>query len=220
MKRTKLSQRQLPNYCAAQERFNCISHAAGGVAAIVCLCLCLEKAQGIYCRVGSALYGLSLCLVYWVSAIYHGWPNGMAKRVLQVLDHCCIYALIAGTYTPILLCGFLPAAPRIGWGLLAFQWLSAGVCVILNAIDLRRFRVISMVAYILMGWSILFFLPVTLQAIGTQAFLWILLGGISYTVGAILYGIGAKRPWFHGIFHLFVLLGSGLQFWAIYRYIL
>ena len=217
MKRTIIKDRCLPKYCKQEELFNAISHGIGVPAAIAALILCImQSGNNMLALTGALIYCFSLFLVYGVSATYHGFPKGNAKKYLQVADPCTIYALIAGTYTPILLCCFVPQQPVLGWGLLIFQWGTALVCVILNLIDLKRFRVISMTAYIVMGWAIIFFLPYALQLMPRQSFNYILAGGISYTLGSILYGIGAKQPWFHSIFHIFVLLGSALQFIAIY----
>ena len=220
MKRTKIKDRCLPKYCKQEEILNAISHGIGASVAIAALILCVIKSGDFLALTGALIYGISLFLVYGISATYHGFPAGNIKKYLQVADHCTIYALIAGTYTPILLCCFVHQQPVLGWGLLAFQWGTAVVCVILNLYDLKRFWVISMISYIVMGWAIIFFVPYALQLIPGQGFLYILAGGISYTLGAILYGIGAKKPWFHSIFHIFVLLGSVLQFIAIYYFIM
>ncbi len=108
----------------------------------------------------------------------------------------------------------------MGWTMLILQWTVAAIAIVLNAIDLKRFRILSYSAYIIMGWAIIFVVPTALAAIGLTDFLWLLLGGISYTIGAVLYGIGSKKPWFHSVFHIFVLLGSFLQFLSIYVYML
>ena len=169
---------------------------------------------------GCVIYGLGLVAVYTVSSVYHGLRPGMAKKVLQVLDHCTIYLLIAGTYTPILLGAFVPTYPAIGWGLLAAEWLLGVFAATLTAIDLKKYTVLSMICYIGMGWGIIFFLPQARQVMTVPGFSLLLSGGISYTVGAILYGIGAKKRWMHSVFHIFVVLGSLLQFLSIYLYVL
>jgi hemolysin III len=143
----------------------------------------------------------------------------MGKRVMQVLDHCTIYFLIAGTYTPIALRALKPMYPVIGWGLFAFQWAMTALAVTLTAIDLKKYNVFSMICYIGMGWAVIFFLPQTLQVLGEAGFGWQLGGGIAYTFGSILYGIGSKKPWFHSVFHIFVLLGSLLQLICIVFYV-
>ena len=158
--------------------------------------------------------------LYTMSSVYHGLHPGMAKKVMQVIDHCTIYFLIAGTYTPIMLSAFVPRYPVIGWGLLTVQW---GLCILaatLTAIDLKIYRVFSMICYIVMGWGIILFLPKTIALLTRQGFLLLLSGGIAYTIGAVLYGIGVKKRWMHSVFHIFVVIGSFLQFLSIAFYVL
>lgn len=221
MKRTKLCDRSLPRYSQAEELFNAISHGFGVLMGIAVCLLCVCKAGGSgLTYLGCLVYGISMISLYTVSTLYHSLRPGVIKKVFQIIDHCTIYILIAGTYTPILLCAFIQTQPVIGWGLLALQWGVSILAIILNAIDLKRFRVFSYSAYVILGWAILFVWPVAAQVISPMGLWYLLLGGISYTVGAILYGIGSKRPWFHSVFHLFVVIGSALQFIAIYQYIL
>ena len=139
---------------------------------------------------------------------------------MQVIDHCTIYFLICGTYTPIMLAGFLPVYPAVGWGLLIAEWVLAITAATLTAIDLKKYNVFSMICYILMGWGIIFFLPQAFKVLTKPGFYVLLSGGIAYTLGAVLYGIGSKTRWFHSVFHIFVVLGSVLQFLAIYFYVL
>lgn len=223
MKRTKLSDRQLPDYSQGEEIMNMVSHIAGGALGIVALVLCVVKAAvsgNIPGVVGSAIYGASLIALYTVSSVYHGLKPGTAKKVLQVIDHCTIYILIAGSYTAVLLSAMRSVYPAIGWGLLAAEWILAGTAATLTAIDLRKYRVFSMICYIGMGWGIVFFLPQALEALTLPGFLFLLSGGIVYTIGAILYGIGSKKHWFHSVFHIFVVLGSFLHFLSILLYAL
>lgn len=223
MKRTKLSDRHLPDYSQSEEIMNMVSHIAGGALGIVALVLCVVKAAvsgNVPGVVGSAIYGASLIALYTVSSVYHGLKPGTAKKVLQVIDHCTIYILIAGSYTAVLLSAMQAVYPVIGWGLLAAEWILAGTAATLTAIDLRKYRVFSMVCYIGMGWGIVFFLPQTLEVLTLPGFLFLLSGGIVYTIGAILYGIGSKKHWFHSVFHIFVVLGSFLHFLSILLYAL
>ena len=139
---------------------------------------------------------------------------------MQIIDHCTIYFLIVGTYTPILLAAFLPVYPHIAWGLLIGEWALCALAVTLTAIDLKKYTVFSMICYIGMGWGIIFFLPQCINVMTLTGFYWLLSGGVAYTIGAIFYGIGSKKPWIHSVFHIFVVLGSILQFIAIYLYAL
>ena len=221
MKRTKLSQRILPRYSRGEEIMNTATHIAGGGLAVFAAVACLMKAVwsgSAMAVVSVAIYGLSMILVYTISSIYHGLPVGTGKKVMQVLDHCAIYFLIAGTYTPIVLCALRPHYPAIGWGLLLWQWGLTALAVTLTAIDLKKYKVFSMICYIGMGWSVVFFLSQTLQVLGSAGFGWLLAGGIAYTVGAIAFGIGRRVPWMHSVFHIFVVLGSILQWAAVMFY--
>ena len=220
MKRTPLAQRSLPRYSRGEEIMNMFTHIAGGALGIGVLLLCPRQAESATAMAAILIYGICMVALYAMSSIYHGLRPGMAKKVMQVLDHCTIYFLIAGTYTPIMLCAFAPRYPGICWGLLGAQWTLTALAVTLTAIDLKKYTVFSMICYIFMGWGILFFLPQTIEVLGRAGFLLLLWGGIVYTLGAVLYGIGSKIPWVHSVFHIFVVLGSLLQFLAIYFFVL
>ena len=219
-KRIKLCNRLLPDYTRGEEIMNMVTHIVGGGLGILALVFCILKAQTALAVVGSAIYGGTMIILYTVSSVYHGLKPSMGKKVMQVIDHCTIYFLICGTYTPILLSKFVPAYPLIGWGLLAAEWALAITAATLTAIDLKKYNVFSMVCYIAMGWGIVFFLPQALELLTKPGFLLLLGGGIAYTFGAVLYGIGSKKPWFHSVFHIFVVLGSLLQALANFRYAL
>jgi hemolysin III len=222
-KRTKLRDRSLPDYTKGEEVMNMVTHIVGGSIGVLVLVLCVVKAAlkgNVYGVVGASIYGGSMVVLYAMSSIYHGLRPGMGKKVLQVLDHCTIYFLIAGTYTVLSLSALRPVNPWLGWGMFGFQWAMTALAVTLTAIDLKKYNAFSMVCYILMGWGIIFFLPQAMVVLGQQGFTLLLAGGITYTIGAILYGIGSKKPWFHSIFHIFVVLGSFLQFLAIFLYVL
>ena len=223
MKRTRLSERSLPAYSRGEEIMNMVTHIVGGGFGVLVLLLCLLRASvtgnslGIFSVV---VYGLAMVAVYTISSIYHGLRPGTAKKVLQILDHCTIYFLIAGTYTPILICAFVPTYPVIGWGLLAAEWVLCFLAATLTAIDLRAYRVFSMICYITMGWGVVFFIPQCVQVMTATGFYILLSGGIAYTIGAILFGMGVKLRWMHSVFHIFVVLGSLLQFISIVGYAL
>ncbi len=223
MKRTKLCDRLLPDYTHGEETMNMVTHIVGGGIAVAALVLGVLRAalQGnAWDIVGAAIYGGTMVGLYAMSSIYHGLRPGLAKKVLQVLDHCTIYFLIAGTYTPILLSAFRPVYPGIAWGLFTLQWGLTATAVSLTAIDLKKYNAFSMVCYICMGWAILPFMGKAMQVLTPAGFYLLLWGGIAYTIGAILYGIGSKKRWFHSVFHIFVVLGSLLQFLSIYLYVL
>ena len=224
MRRTKLIDRVLPTYTKGEEIFNMTSHIVGGVLGIVATVLCVIFAAihgNVYGIVSGAIYGASLIILYTMSSIYHGLsPKLFSKRVFQVLDHCTIFLLIAGCYTPVALCNIREINTAAGWWIFGIIWGLAILGIVLNAIDLKKFKVFSMICYLLMGWCIIFRLDLLLQSVPTTGIILLVAGGISYTIGSILYGIGKKHKYVHSIFHLFILLGSFLQFFCILLYVM
>ena len=198
-----------------------VTHIIGGALGIAALTLCVIFAAlngNVYGVVGSAIYGGCMIALYSLSSVYHGLRPSTGKKVLQILDHCTIYFLIAGTYTVLALSALRPVYPVLGWGMFGFQWALTALAVTLTAIDLKKYNVFSMICYICMGWAILPFMKETMAVLTEPGFMLLLFGGISYTVGAVLYGIGSKVRWMHSIFHIFVVLGSLLQFLCILFY--
>ena len=222
-KRIKLADRILPTYTTGEERVNMISHIVGGGLGVIALVLCSARAamhHNTWGVVSAVIYGVSLICLYTMSSVYHGLRPGMAKKVMQVIDHCTIYFLISGSYTPFALSAIRRVNPALGWGLFAFEWALTALAVTLTAIDLKKYSVFSMTCYIGMGWCIVIAAPVAIRAIPLPGLLWLLGGGIAYTVGAVLYGLGKKHRYMHSIFHLFVVLGSILQFVCIAGYVI
>ena len=222
-KRTKLSDRILPNYSKNEEIMNMTTHIAGGAIGLLIGLLCCIKAlysRDVYSLVGCIIFTVAMVALYSMSSIYHGLSAGKSKKVLQVLDHCTIYFLICGTYTPILLSAFRINYLPICIGLMIFQWILTFIAATLTAIDLHEYRIFSMICYISMGWSIFPFIPQTIKVMTLNGFILLLAGGISYTIGAILYGIGSKKHWFHSIFHIFVVIGTILQALSVLIYVI
>ena len=220
-KRTKLSDRVLPNYSTGEEIMNTVTHIIGGAMGVAALTLCVTFAalrHNPYGIVTSCIYGFCLIALYSVSSVYHGLRPGMGKKVMQVVDHCTIYFLICGTYTVVALSAIRPVYPRLGWFLFGFEWIMAIIATILTAIDLKAYSVFSMICYIGMGWAIIPFAKVVLEVLGLPGFALLLSGGIAYTIGAVLYGLGSKRKWMHSIFHIFVDIGSLLHFLCVVMY--
>ena len=220
-KRTKLSDRVLPNYSTGEEIMNTVTHIIGGAMGVAALTLCVTFAalrHNPYGIVTSCIYGFCLIALYSVSSVYHGLRPGMGKKVMQVVDHCTIYFLICGTYTVVALSAIRPVYPRLGWFLFGFEWIMAIIATILTAIDLKAYSVFSMICYIGMGWAIIPFAKVVLEVLGLPGFALLLSGGIAYTIGAVLYGLGSKRKWMHSVFHIFVDIGSLLHFLCVVMY--
>lgn len=162
-----------------------------------------------------------MILLYTMSSIYHGLkPEMFSKKVFQVLDHCSIFLLIAGSYTPFALCTFREYNTALGWTIFGVIWAMAILGIVLNSIDIKKYKVFSMICYLGMGWCVIFTAKLLPKLLGVAGFILLLAGGIAYSVGAILYGIGKKRKWMHSVFHLFILLGSILQFFCILLYVM
>ena len=219
-KRIKLADRHLPTYSKGEEVMNMVTHIVGGAFGIFVLILSLIKASSAAAALSCAVYGISMISLYSVSSVYHGLATHMSKKVMQVIDHCTIYFLIAGTYTPIAICAILPHNKAVGYGIFILEWALCALAITLTAIDLKKYNVFSMICYIGLGWAILPFLSMLWDILGKAGFCFLLGGGIAYTVGAVLYGVGKKLKWMHSVFHIFVVLGSVLQFICIYFYIL
>ncbi len=224
MKRTKLKDRVLPDYTKGEEIFNMVSHIVGGGFGMVIAVICVVKAflnHDIYQVIGAFIYGFSMVMLYAMSSIYHGLIPVTAKKVFQIIDHCAIFILIAGTYTPIALCSIRAANATVGWGLLLFVWAMSILGVVLNAIDLKKYSLFSYICYIAVGWCVLLVIKPTIQAVSWDGFWWLLSGGIAYTVGAVFYACAARGGprYIHSIFHLFVLLGTVLQAVCVIFYV-
>ena len=224
MKRIKLDDRVLPTYTRGEEIFNMTTHIVGAGLGVIALVLCIIVAalrHNPYGIVSSIIYGITIILLYTASSIYHGLrPNLKAKKVFQVLDHCSIFLLIAGSYTPFALCTLREYDSCVGWGIFIVTWAIAILGITLNAIDLRRYRVFSMICYLVMGWCIIVKINILPALLGMPGFILIVSGGIVYTIGAILYGIGSKKKYIHSVFHIFICIATILQFLCIILYVI
>lgn len=223
MTRTKLKDRTLPAYTRGEEIANMVTHIVGGAFGIVALVLSVVKSAlygNAYLVVGCSIYGAALIFLYTMSSIYHGLLPSLGKKVMQVMDHCTIYFLIGGTYTPIVLGPIRELVPWLGWTIFGVVWGVSALGTVFTAIDHNRFKVLSMLCYILVGWVIILATKSTIDAISLDGFLWLLLGGVMYTIGALLYILGKKKriPYMHSVFHVFVLLGTAFQFISIFAY--
>ena len=221
-KRTPLRERSLPEYTRGEEIMNMVSHIVGAAFALVATVLLILKAgsaSNTWGIVSGAVYGVSMLLVFVISSVYHGMKICTGKLVLRVLDHCDIFLLIAGTYTPILLAGIRVESPVLAWVIFAVEWASAALGIVLNAIDLKKFDRLSMICYLVMGWCIIICIPPAIRALTLTGFFFLLGGGAAFSIGALCYRIGRKKRYIHSLFHLFVVLGAVLQFIAVYCYL-
>ena len=224
MKREKLCDRKLPTYTKGEEIFNMVSHIVGGALGIAALTLCVIFAaihHNVYGIISGAVYGVTVILLYTMSSIYHGLKeNTTAKKVFQIIDHCTIFVLIAGSYTPFALCTIREYNTALGWTLFGVIWGLAGIGIALNSIDLKRYKVFSMICYLAMGWCIAIKIKLILELLGMTGFLLLLSGGIVYTIGAIFYGLGKKHKYMHSVFHVLIIVASVLQFFSIFLYVM
>ena len=224
MTRTKLKDRVLPYYTKGEEIFNMTSHIVGGAFGIVVLVLCVVFSaihHNGYGVVSSSIYCVTMILLYTMSSIYHGLNSKRkAKKVFQVLDHCSIFLLIAGSYTPFCLVTFREYNTALGWTIFGVIWGITILGITLNAIDIKKYKVFSMICYLGMGWCIIFTAKLLPQLLGIPGLILLVAGGVAYTIGAVLYGLGKKKKYMHSIFHLFILLGSILQFFCILLYVI
>ncbi|MBQ3055056.1 MAG: hemolysin III family protein [Oscillospiraceae bacterium] len=212
--------KDLPSYTLGEELMSSISHGVGALFGALTLVLCVAKSVShgsVMGIVASAIFGASMIVLYSMSTLYHALGRNRAKAVFRVLDHCSIYFLIAGTYTPYTLVALKGA---LGWTLFGIVWGAAILGITLNAVSVERFKVFSMICYLCMGWVIIFAIRPLLSAIPWNSFLLLLWGGIAYTVGAVVFGFGKKMRYIHSVWHFFVLAGSILHFLSIYLYIL
>ena len=209
----------IPKYSLSEELLNAISHGLGALFGIVGTVLCIVKAANTgdpWRIVSGSIFGVTVLLLYLMSCLYHALKVNMAKRVFRVIDHCTIFLLIAGTYTPFTL---VTLRGTVGWVLFGIVWGMAVLGITLNAVNLKKFSKISVACYLVMGWAIIAAFQPLAEALAPQGVSLLIWGGIAYTVGAILYGIGAKVKYFHSVFHFFCLAGTVLHFFANYLYV-
>ena len=210
----------IPKYNICEELLSAISHGVGSLLSIAALVLCVVFSvmhHNIYAVVSSVIYGSCSIILYTMSTLYHSLKVNNAKRVFRILDHDSIFLLIAGTYTPYALVA-LPK--KIGWVVFGIIWSCAILGITLNSIDLKKYRRLSMVLYIIMGWMIIFTFKTLVASIDIVGIYLMLIAGILYTIGLIFYGIGKKKKYMHSIFHFFVLSASILFFFSIFLYVI
>lgn len=202
----------------AEEIANTITHGLGaalGVAVLVLTVMAAALNGTITHVVAASVYGSTLILLYTSSAIYHGLPNGRAKRVFRILDHCAIYLLIAGTYTPFTL---VTLHGPWGWSLFGIVWTLALLGIVYQCFFLGRMVALSTTVYVLMGWlAVTAFVPLA-RALPWQGLAWLVAGGLFYTVGVVFFA--SRWKFAHTVWHLFVMVGSACHFAAIYRFVL
>lgn len=213
-----MSTRPPPHYSPAEERLNVASHAFGFVLSLAALVALLWQAfaSGSALTVVSfGLFGGALVTLYGVSTLYHNSHDPVRRARLRIADHAAIYGLIAGTYTPFTL---LVLPQGVGWTIFAVTWSMALTGIVLKIFFTGRFRLVSTLLYLFMGWIIVFAITPLVESLPAAGLRWVVAGGIAYTLGAVLYSI-RQLPFNHAVFHLFVLAGSACHFVAVYGYV-
>ncbi len=206
-------------YSCAEERLNIASHALGAILSLIALVLLLRHpgTQGQLKTIASfGIFGASLLILYLASTIYHASTLPEWRTRMRVVDHAAIYVLIAGTYTPYTL---ITLNSALGWRLFYVSWGLAISGIALKLFFTGRFKLLSTVMYVVMGWLIVFAIKPLMQSLSSEGLYWLVAGGLSYTLGAVIYAIKAIS-FNHAIFHIFVLIGSICHFISVYFYLL
>lgn len=206
-------------YSLQEEIFNAVTHGIGALLAAAALALLIVFAAlhgNVWHIVSFSIYGASLILLYLCSTLYHSFQNQRVKSIFKIFDHSAIYLLIAGTYTPFTL---VTLRGKLGWTIFGIVWGLATAGVIFKAFFARKFKLLSTLTYLLMGWVIVFAFKPLVQNLSVEGIRLLVAGGILYSVGAIFY-LFKKIPFNHAIFHIFVLGGSVCHFFSILLYVL
>lgn len=209
-----LSHSSFRKYTKGEEIFNSVTHGVGAAAAIggtvVLLVFACFHASSLAVA-SCAIYGGTLFFLYLMSTLYHALVNEKAKRVLRVFDHCSIFLLIAGTYTPFTL---ITLRGPLGYTIFGIIWGAALLGIVLNAISIERFKKFSLICYLAMGWAIVFAFRPLLADLSALSLVFLGLGGVFYSAGVLFYTRKQYR-YMHSIWHLFVLAGSVLHYFSI-----
>ena len=205
-------------YSPLEEKINIISHGFGAILSVLALILLVFRSVElgtILHLVSFSIFGVSLITLYLASTFYHSATIPKYRLRLKVFDHAAIYILIAGTYTPICLVSLVNTS---GWAIFIIAWSCALAGIVLKLFFTGRFKIISTLLYVMMGWLIVFFYKDLINGLNEDGLFWLFAGGVFYTVGAVLYSIH-KLKFNHAIFHVFVLLGSMSHFVCVYYYV-
>lgn len=213
---------KLVNYTRSEDWLNSISHMVGGGLSVIALILCLVRAIVVrrwdYALLG-LVYGLTMIAMYSCSSVYHALRPNRGKKAMRLVDHAMIYPMIAGTISPVAVLVIVPVHPALGWAVFGVAWAVVAAAVPITLTLFNKTKVTQMILYLALGWMIIVALRVLLQTFDRTGTLLLVAGGVAYTLGAIIYGIGSKHRYFHSVFHFFVLAGSILHFFALYLFV-
>ncbi|HEY8364867.1 MAG TPA: hemolysin III family protein [Haloplasmataceae bacterium] len=204
------------DFTLGEELFNAISHGIGFLLSIAGLVLIIVWSKNPKEVVGMTLFGCSAIFMYLMSTLYHALPKGKAKNVFERLDHSALYVIIAGTYTP--LC-FIAFPNYLNWVIFGIQWGLAIIGVVFKSIWINKYEFIHVIIYLLMAWAFVFFIGPLLQGMNLLGFIFLIIGGVCYSIGVLFY-IFTWFKFHHGLWHLFVLAGTILHFFAMFNLLL
>lgn len=215
-----MSKVSIPEYKLSEEIVNSITHGIGAALAVAAMVLCIVKSAlhgNPWAVVSSCMYGTGTIMVYVISCVYHALKKNKGKKVLRVIDHCDIFFMIACTYMPYCLVSLRGA---MGWILFGIVWGLAALGIVFNAIDVDKYERASTFVYVLIGWCVIVLIKPLIEAVTLTGVIYLVLGGVLYTVGAVVYAVGENVKYMHSVFHLFVIAGSVFQFFSIYFYVI
>lgn len=210
----------IPSYTLSEELINSISHGIAAAFSIWGLVMLIIKAsnEGAMAVTTVTLFGTTMILLYTISCIYHALsPRITGKKVLRVIDHCNVFLLVFGTIIPIALVGMKGVYGWIYFGIVGFITLLG---IIFSAVDVDKNEKIEVVSHLMNGWSAILFIKPLIAGVGVVGLIFIILGGVMYSIGALLYGLGSKKKYMHSVFHFFCIAGSIFHYLAIYLYVL
>lgn len=211
----------LPTYSRKEELFNAVTHAVGIIMGFLACILYWQKATDTSGYIGALIYGVSIIILYTGSTVYHALTPGIIKKIFRVIDHAAIYVLIAGTSITIMVVGILKNNALLGGIMIGISLAVAATGLILTFIDQEKYKTVQMVLYMVLGWMciVLIYPLYKYCEESVLLILFVLLGGVVYTVGTTFLALGKKKKYFHSIFHLFVLAGTLIHFIGIYNYL-
>ena len=216
----EVSKIKIPNYSLSEEIINSLSHGLAAAFSIAGLILLIVKAshESVLNLVSVTIFGTTMIILYTISCIYHALsPHIMGKKILRVIDHINVFLLVLGTIIPVALIGIGGIKGYIFFGIVALVTL---VGIFASSVNIDKVQWIEVMCHLINGWSVLFFAKPLIANIGFMPVLLIILGGVMYSLGAILYGVGSKKKYIHCVFHFFCIFGTIFHFIAIYGYLI
>ena len=219
-KKQKTSKIEIPEYSLGEELVNAISHGVGASLSIAALVVCIVHSHSALGVISSALYGSMMIILYIFSCLYHSLsPKVRGKKVLRVIDHDNVFLMEAGTYMPVALALLVGSGHvALGWTVFGIVWLVTILAVVFTSINVDKFQKVGVYCNLFLGWGALLILPVLTQLIPASGILMLIIGGATYSLGALWYTVGAKVKWMHSVFHFYVLLASIFHFVFIFNF--